>query len=60
MKPSYELFLQKSIEQATNQAITMAVQTVTSPVSGLQSPFGKKPVLKINSRAEMNSRFKHL
>jgi len=58
MKPSYELFLQKGIEQATNQAINMAVKNATSPVTGVQSPFGKKPMQRMNSHTEMNGRFK--
>lgn len=59
MKPSYEIFLQKGIEQATSQAINMAVKNSTSPISGVQSPFGKKPsVQRMNSYAEMNGRVK--
>lgn len=57
MKPSYEIFLQKGIEQATNQAINMAVKNATTPTSGVQSPFGKKPI-RMNSHTELNGRFK--
>lgn len=59
MKPSYEIFLQKGIEQATNQAINMAVNNSTSPIIGVQSPFGKKTgIQRMNSHTEMNGRFK--
>ncbi|VVC43134.1 Guanylate-binding protein, N-terminal,P-loop containing nucleoside triphosphate hydrolase,Guanylate- [Cinara cedri] len=59
MKPSYEIFLQKGIEQAANQAMNMAVNNSTSPISGVQSPFGKKPNMqRMNSLSEMNGRFK--
>lgn len=58
MKPSYEIFLQKGIEQATNQAINMAVKNTASPMSNPQSPFSKKPMSRLNSYNEMNGRFK--
>lgn len=59
MKPSYEIFLQKGIETATNQAINMAVKNTTSPISGIQSPLEKKTMQRMNSYTEMNgSRFK--
>lgn len=58
MKPIYEVFLQKGIEQATNQAINMAVKNSTSPLPGVQSPFGKVPMHRMNSHAELNGRFK--
>lgn len=57
MKPSYAVFLQQGIEQATNQAINMTVKNVTSPTSGVQSPFGKK-IQRMNSYSETNGRFK--
>lgn len=56
MKPVYQIFLQKGIEQATNQAINMAVKNSTSP--GVQSPFGKVPLHRMNSHVELNGRFK--
>lgn len=58
MKPSYEIFLQKGLEQATNQAINMAVKNTTSPITGAQSPFGKSSMPRMNSHTEMNGRFK--
>jgi len=59
MKPFYEMFLQNKIEQATNQAINMAVKNSTSPISGMQSPFGIKPHMqRMNSHTETNGRFK--
>lgn len=58
MKPSYEIFLQKGIEQATNQALNMAVNNSTSPLSNPQSPFVKKPMHRLNSHNEINGRFK--
>uniref|UniRef100_A0A2S2PAG0 Atlastin n=1 Tax=Schizaphis graminum TaxID=13262 RepID=A0A2S2PAG0_SCHGA len=58
LKPSYEIFLQKSLEQATNQAINIAVKNTTSPITGVQSPFGKKPMQRMNSHMEMNDRFR--
>lgn len=59
MKPSYEIFLQKGIEQATNQAINMAVKNATSPITtGVQSPFGKPNMQRMNSHTEINGRSK--
>lgn len=58
MKPSYEIFLQKGIEQATNQAFNIAVNNSTVPISNVQSPFGKRPIQRMNSHAELNGRFK--
>lgn len=58
LKPSYEIFLQKGLEQATNQAINIAVKNTTSPITGVQSPFGKKPMHRMNSHVEMNDRFR--
>lgn len=60
MKPFYEMFLRNKIEQATNQAINMAVKNSTSTVSGMQSPFGVKPHImqRMNSHIETNGRFK--
>jgi len=59
MKPSYEIFLQKGIEQATNQAINMTVKNATSPITGVQSPFVKKPSMqRMNSHSDINGRFK--
>ncbi|XP_022162415.1 atlastin [Myzus persicae] len=58
LKPSYEIFLQKGLEQATNQAINIAVNNTTSPIAGVQSPFGKRPMQRMNSHVEMNDRFK--
>ncbi|XP_025410301.1 atlastin [Sipha flava] len=58
MKPCYEIFLQKGIEQATNKAINMAVNNSTSTMSNVQSPFGKRPMQRMNSHVEMNGRFK--
>ncbi|XP_015365114.1 PREDICTED: atlastin [Diuraphis noxia] len=58
LKPCYEIFLQKGLEQATNQAINIAVNNTTSPISGVQSPFGKRPMQRMNSRVDINDRFK--
>ncbi|KAL5235056.1 hypothetical protein ACI65C_002466 [Semiaphis heraclei] len=58
LKPSYEIFLQKGLEQATNQAINIAVNNTTSPIAGVQSPFGKRPMQRMNSHVDMNDRFK--
>jgi atlastin len=58
LKPSYEIFLQKGLEQATNQAINMAVNNTTSPIAGVQSPFGKRPMQRMNSHVDVNDRFK--
>lgn len=59
MKPSYEIFLQKGLEQATNQAINMTVKNVTSPVTGVQSPFVRQASMqRMNSHSEINGRYK--
>ncbi|CAI6343620.1 unnamed protein product [Macrosiphum euphorbiae] len=58
LKPTYEIFLQKGLEQATNQAINIAVNNTTSPITGIQSPFVKRPMQRMNSHVEMNDRFK--
>lgn len=59
MKPSYEIFFQKVIEQATNQAINMTVKNAMSPITGVQSPLVKKSsIQRMNSHSDINGRFK--
>ncbi|XP_050548759.1 atlastin isoform X2 [Daktulosphaira vitifoliae] len=61
MKPSYEVFLQKGLEQATSQAINMAVKNTTSIVSNStipQSPYIQKPLMQRMNSREVNGRSK--
>lgn len=54
------MFLQKGIDEVTNQAINMALKNTMSPLPKIQSPFGKAPLQRIKSYTEMNDRFKQL